>query len=170
MFKSTKTKAVYILFILFVILAVAWAYTLYAIFVKAQEIDSLGFEVGHTEKRKESINDLMKQLSATENQRQFLADHFIGSDDLLNLIEQIESLAKNSDVFLETREIKGETELALVFRLDASLGAITEFLTALDNLPFVIRFDELDLGTAGLDQDSNWQGNLQITVLSYKTQ
>jgi hypothetical protein len=162
-----KIQPKYILLILFIILVITWSYTLYSVFIKAQEIDNLGFEVGHTEQRKESINDLIKQLSATEDKRQFLASHFIDQEDLLVLIEQIEDLAKNLNVFLETREIKSETELSLVFRLDANLEAIIEFLTALDKLPYVIRFDELNLGTARLDQGSDWQGNLQITVLSY---
>lgn len=96
--------------------------------------------------------------------------YFVGKDSVNVVIERFESLAKLAKVSFRFARVEpstytGRPALSLSFSARGSFPGINHFLLLLENAPFKIVFNRVDLGLAEGDQ---WGANFDVLLTSFR--
>ncbi len=102
-------------------------------------------------------------LKTKELERAKIEATFITRATLINLIEEFEALARTSQVEISFSDPAIQaSSLDLDIRVKGGFAGIYLFLERLENLPYQLKFNSINL-TAGVD----WSGSLGISLLSF---
>ena len=112
-------------------------------------------------------------LKETTELRETLATTVIGKDDVVEIIQLLETVARDtntdlsiSDVVLESGGGWQSHERAIVvFSLEGSFGALVEFMGTIESLPVVARVENSNLEKSGA---RTWFGTFTVTVVKEK--
>lgn len=109
------------------------------------------------------VTNWREVLDASATERARIAALFINRDSLINFIEELEAVARESGVDYKLGEPTIEaTVLKLTLQMSGSFPNVYRFLTRLENLPYRLRLEQVDL--AG---EAEWNGQVAIRLLSF---
>ncbi len=134
-----------------------------------------------TDKMTSTINWTIKKNKGLIDRLNF---YFITKETTANFIEELESIALRSGVTFKLNSLSiGKEEkitnkpsyLKLTMRFDGSFSNVHHFLTILENLPYRVRFNSINI--ARLDTEAvvdkkdkvspPWYGDVSLDMLSY---
>ena len=184
----SKTKKLTITLIIISLIALGACFYLFTNIKKTdKEVSLLAVQIESWVKREESLRSIKSLMEDTKKEREQLANLFVQSKGEVDFIEAVESLGRTVGVNLEIESVgvetmKGKTSSSTeLFRLSAktegSWSGIINLLTLLENMPFSISFENLNLrkisgGSNSKDSkqepSSYWSGNFTFSVLKIK--
>jgi len=102
-------------------------------------------------------------LEASADDRALIAGLFVGRDSLVDFIERLEAVARESQVELKLGEPTIEAKaLKLTLQMQGSFSNLHRLLVRLENLPYHIVLGQIDL-----TGDTEWQGQVVLSLLSF---
>jgi hypothetical protein len=133
-----------------------------AVFKMRQEIEADERQLANAKSLKILLKDLQRE-------KEKIAASFLGPQDFIKFIEEIESLASRAGVGieLESAALPAQKEQSpfLQFRISGSFVNVFHYLVLMENLPYQTSFQELWLVK---DEDKNtWKANFKVKLLSY---
>ncbi len=126
---------------------------------------------------KEKENNEAKALKAELLNLAFDKDKidaiFIGQKDIINFIEEIESLAKKTKVDMEFKSVdvsgkSSEEKPIFQFKASGAFSDIFHYLVLLENAKYQVVFDSISLQKRESKEFSDiWEANFTLRLLSY---
>lgn len=135
----------------------------------------------------ESLRSIKNLMNDTKKEREQIAGFFVQPNGTVDFIETVESLGRIAGVKLETESVGVEalknktassTELfRLSLRTEGSWGDTMRLLSLLDNMPYKISFESVELEKISVGSDSGrekkkissyWSGAFSFGVLKIK--
>ncbi len=139
-----------------------------------QKFTELNQELKNEEAKKQSIQELNKNISEILNQITELDTHFLKTDDVAIFLDDLEKTAKDIGLKLEVVGVEppSETQNGLVMNLKAlgSFESVNDFIVILENYKYEI--DILDFDTqkesfvSENNNTENWNTNIKIKIVS----
>lgn len=127
--------------------------------------------------RRDEIRSLDKSIKAIDAERILLGSHFAKSSDIvpfLDNIEQLATLAKAKPEVTAVDIVKEKNILIVDFKASGSFEAIYKFLVLLENSPYEIEFQLVDIQKTSdsipVDKKvsaSEWGGSFKVKLLSF---
>lgn len=128
--------------------------------------------------RRNQIQSLDRMIKATENKRALLRSHFSQSTDIVPFLDTIQNLATSvgADSEIVSVDIVKEKGVALdvEVRATGSFEAVYKFITLLENSPYELDFNIVDLQntspTTTIEEqttNANWSIRLKLRLLSF---
>ena len=123
--------------------------------------------------KEQEYHNLIQITESTKNDRDTLAGFFITEKDTISFISNIENLANDMGITLETSQLsikpktkKTEPQLYVGFNFSGSETAVRQLVLLFENIPYHKSIPELVL-TRNAD-DGTWKGSilLYITITS----
>ncbi|MBM2817593.1 MAG: seg [Parcubacteria group bacterium] len=152
-----------------------------------KEVSSRLIQIESEVKREELFRSIKTLMGDTKKEREQIASLFVQPKAEVDFIEAVESLGRTAEVKLEIESVgvetmKGKTSSSTeLFRLSAktegSWRGIIHLLALLENMPFSISFENLNLGKISggsnskdkkQEPSSYWSGNFTFSVLKIK--
>ncbi len=128
------------------------------------------------EERAQEVNYLHLQRLAEESagdRTQLQSYFFDKDDDSITLLNNIEALAEQSDITLETKDLKSVTDpvdksvwAEMTFSYAGKKDQVRDFLRVLETLPYVLRITQVEM-TALSSVDWTTDVTLRVLVLNY---
>ncbi|MEK7070357.1 MAG: hypothetical protein AAB966_00965 [Patescibacteria group bacterium] len=153
-----------------------------------KEVSSRLIQIESEVKKEELLRSTKSLMDDTRKEREQLASFFVQPKGEVDFIEAVESLGRTAGVKLEIESVGVETlksktsSSTELFRLsvktEGSWGGVIHLLTLLENMPFSILFENLNLGkiSGGSNSKDNkqepssyWGGNFTFSVLKIKS-
>lgn len=166
--KLSKINIFLIIAVILNIFLVFANFFVYRISIKKQQgLDDLRGQIFKTEKQKENFNSLKHWFESFEKEKNKIEAVFLREKNIVRFIEQLEELAKISktDIEFQSAEIP-----IFLFNLEGPFEDLIRFLVLLENLPFQIEIQDLNLAGREKEvssQETPWQARFKIKVLSY---
>ncbi|MBI4136369.1 MAG: hypothetical protein HY481_02380 [Candidatus Vogelbacteria bacterium] len=89
---------------------------------------------------------------------------FVSRESLIKFIEELEAVARESDVNLTLDEpVIGQTSLTLSLKVDGSFVNLYRWLARLENLPYPLTFERINLRAA-----AGWSGDISLALDSFR--
>jgi hypothetical protein len=127
--------------------------------------------------RREQAKTLDFSVKIIKKEREELNTHFIQSSNVVPFLDTIEKIASESGAKTEVTSVnisKDNTELALDMKAVGSFQEIYKFLALLENSPYEIEFNLIDMQSQSMDSPSDpkikitkWTTILKIKLLSF---
>lgn len=171
--KILKENKVFITILLLVILAILlWLGLFYFLLNKATTVAEKSRQLNQLSSYQMDVILLNSIIGQTESRRQQLSQYFYNQDSVVDFIEQIEVMAKDSGVLAQFLDIQTEDGLVTTLQVEGSLPALFIFLARLETGQFVIRFDQSNLRQESrFDEAGNenvvWVADFIISLLSF---
>jgi len=120
-----------------------------------------------TEKNLQFLKGLIKE---TEDEREKIKSYFVDNEGVVGFIEEIERLGNIADIFLELKAVgiegdAGDRALRLTLHTSGTFQNTYYFLTLVEHMPHKLEFT--GAGMARLPQSGVWEGNFEMSVLSF---
>lgn len=122
---------------------------------------------------KADMDNWREVLGASAPDRARVASAFINRDSLIDFIEELETVARESEMDLVLGEpVIEPTALKLTLQVKGSFPNLYRLFGRLENLPYQLVFDEVDLAAgprpvASGPEGARWNGNLSLTLTSF---
>ncbi len=103
--------------------------------------------------RRDGIRALDSSVKAVETQRTQLETHFAKSSDIVPFLDTIEGLAPQTGVVASVTSVAiaaDDSGLLVGMSASGTFGGLYKFLTLLENSPYELEFDGVDLRSAPL--------------------
>lgn len=123
-----------------------------------ENIAILASEAHQSFAKDEAVRSIKASFEKNKEALQSIDSFFISKDGVVDFINSLDTLGKQYGVTLNIGEVTSEVDLkvkddfkeTLKLRLDASgsWNSVMNFLTALENLPFRIKVDQVSIGLA----------------------
>ncbi len=121
-----------------------------------ETIAVLASEANQSSTKDEAVRSIKVSLERNKDALRSVDSFFISKDGVVDFINSLDKLGKQYGVTLNIGEVTSEVDLkikddfkeTLKLRLDASgsWSSVMKFLTALENLPYRIKVDQVSLG------------------------
>ena len=160
-----------IVLVLNLTLAAAVYFVYYSIGVKEKEILGTRSEIASYEKRIKNVQQLEKILGDTKEQRLKLEEIFIGENELIDFITELERISKIAGVSLKVSGIqmpKEKEKPMFVTETEGSFADIYHYLKLLENNSFRVSFKRNDIGRS--KDNYMWKMRSDFSLLSFKNE
>ena len=120
--------------------------------------------------RRDETGKLARGLKTVELEKTELEKHFAKNSDLVPFLNTMEDLGVKAGVSVETTAVDvSPDKLGLMVGLKArgSFPATYKFITLLENSPYELEFQSLDIFRAGGEGGTEWQSTVEIKLLSF---
>jgi hypothetical protein len=127
--------------------------------------------------RREEITSLSRSVKEIEMERESLNSHFAQSSDVVPFLDTIEQLAASVGAIPEITSVdisKDNVVLVVGLKASGNFSAVYKFLMLLENSPYELEFDSVDLQNVSADasaggkaENAQWKINLEIKLLSF---
>lgn len=130
-------------------------------------------EIVLKEKENNEAKELKLNLSDLESDKDRIDSVFIAQKDVVNFIEEIEELAKKSEVEMEFRSVnvsdKNSKEKPIFqFKASGAFSNIFHYLVLLENVKYQIIFDGISIQKRESSESLDiWDANFSLRLLSY---
>ena len=139
------------------------------------ESDKMFSEWKIEDNKREGIKLLDRSMKNMEDDIKLLDTHFAKSSDVVPFLDTIESLATKTGSSAEVLSVNIPIDsdiLEVGIRVDGSFSSLYKFITLLENSPYEIKFDAIDLvqtsiDSSGVKKSYGWSTNLNIKLLSF---
>lgn len=138
-------------------------------------------------KKNESLRSIKNLMNDTKKEREQIASLFVQPNGTVDFIETVEFLGRVAGIKLEIESVgvdalKGKTgssteSFRLSFKTEGSWSGTMRLLSLLENMPYKISFENINLGkVSGGSKSSDskeqassyWNGNFSFSVLKIK--
>lgn len=105
-------------------------------------------------------------LEASEEDLTKVKSAFANRESLIQFIEELETVARESDVDLTLSEpVIGQTSLTLSLEADGSFAKLYHWLARLENLPYQLTFERINLSARA---GAGWSGDISLVLNSFR--
>ncbi len=171
---SSKILLIFVTLALFLLLSLG-TFLFYSMGSIVQDITLIRGRLSTLDSEIKNINVIEGFLEKTASDRIIISQGFIGNDDLLRFIEDIEKVGNESgiEVNVESASLAaGNSKLGPSFRLRAqgNFSQVFKYMLLLENTPYEISFEDISFtSSAGEKGKKNWLGTFVIRLLSYES-
>lgn len=122
--------------------------------------------------KSEDISVLKQNVEQSKDKLTNLNDFFVDNTNLVNFIESLEKLGKDTGVSLVVNNAESGEKMRINFRAQGSFPNIYLFTVLLEKLHYQISIDNLNMSLFSQSEGKivSWVGDYTITVLSYQKQ
>jgi Tfp pilus assembly protein PilO len=123
------------------------------------------------------INLLNNSLEQVSNERALLNSHFVQSSDVVPFFNTLEQLGVGAGASVVVDSVVTGTnnnELVVDLKTTGTFKQVYQFLTLLENSPYEITFNSMDLHTLSAQdvsvknvKNQNWEADFEIQLLSF---
>ena len=144
------------------VLIIVWIIALIVLSGLRAEMKTVSEEVAVEQKKNQNASSMPKLEDAV------LGTYFVGEDEKVVLIEQLEALATQSGVGYELGNATDKDALTLDIGLTGSFSSIYYYLELLEHLPHKAVVERLELANGVKDSDtsSKWQAQVVVSFLT----
>lgn len=108
---------------------------------------------------------LANPWSRSFSQLEVLDNYFLSVDTTVDFLERLENTAKSTETTLKINQVEVKDSLRLNFSVQGRFTALSRFLVLLENFPYALRLERLDLRV--IDKEL-WRGDFVINVMTQK--
>lgn len=174
---SFKTKQLLIFYGLGVlIISSVYGFLLFHIHAKSVSAAAFLSQAEQLRGQNNQLTDLNTVLRDIEVDQEKLNSYFVDGDSLVNFIERIEQLGKDSGATVEVRSLNEEATndksiQTLVFNLTVkgNWNDVYYFLALVQNLPVKATFDRIQMSHSGIESEDaapdEWRAVINMKVL-----
>ncbi|MBU3925929.1 hypothetical protein KJ763_02040 [Patescibacteria group bacterium] len=124
------------------------------------------------EEKSQNVKLLSSQTEDIAINKEKLESAFLKEENIIGFIEKLESIGKevNVSVKIFSAEIgKGSDSPRLRINLKGTFQNIFGYITLLENLPYQISFDSLNLvkKVSGDEKIGDWDSDIEISIISF---
>lgn len=184
-FKKTKKTFIFIT-ILVVVIAVVYTMFFTSIKTKNENISLVINDIDISIERETKLKSVKSLIEDIKDDREKLDTYFVDDDEVIDFIENIETLAENMGVGVEvlsvdisddennTPEQNRISELLLLsLRVEGLWSDLFHFISIVEGLPFKIDVSKVNIDAVYQDGEKivssgNWKGLLNLSVLKLK--
>ncbi len=94
-----------------------------------------------------------------------LDEHFLSASTTVELLELLENTAKQTKTNFKINQAEAKDNLWLNFSVQGSFLAVNQFLILLEQFPYALRLERLDLRAGDKDE---WRGDFVVTINIYE--
>lgn len=120
------------------------------------------------EKSFQNSSSLKVLLEEIKGEKQVIDDIFINRENVINFIESLESLAKQTDVLIKIGSVNIENakngSLNLQINLRGDFRQTFHYLVLLENLPYLIDVERVNFRKV----EEGWQADFEISLKGFK--
>jgi hypothetical protein len=153
-----------------VLLAALYAYMLYMVDQRASEVASLSHELEEHLTRERTLSALEGALTAHAALFEDMNRYMIGRDDIVGLIEEIESLGVHTGVAIDISSARVESgrdaRAILQFTSSGSFADTFYLLSLLDTMPMRVHFTRVQFDREG-SEGNTWRGVFHMEIRSF---
>lgn len=127
--------------------------------------------------QRDDINSLNNSLEQISDERALLDSHFAQSSDVVPFMNTIEQLGAPTGASVEIASVETGTnnsELVVDLKATGTFEQVYQFLTLLENSPYEITFNSMDMHELSAQDASvknvknqNWEADFEIQLLSF---
>lgn len=119
---------------------------------KIASIESTAIEIENEKKSQQNILGLKRSIELTQEKSVLLDSHFVAESTVVDFIKSIESLAKDRGVEVKISSLQpgdqiGKQGLFVTLNVDGSFGAVNNFLILLENMPYQIIVNRIQMSS-----------------------
>lgn len=161
-----KIRRALFLWLLNVLILVGSLALVYLVRRDAETVISAHTEQYLAARAKADLENWRQALEASEDELAKVRSAFVSRESLIQFIEELETVARESDVGLTLSEpVIGQTALTLSLKARGSFAKLYRWLARLENLPYQLAFERINLRTgAGAD----WSGDVSLILNSFR--
>jgi Tfp pilus assembly protein PilN len=148
------------------LLIAVYAYLYHMIGTIGQNISLLQSQTQVLETQQSEVDQLKKNLAATQVSQQTLQSYFIDASDIVPFLETLEGYGKNANVVVkyQTVQIAGSpAELEVALTADGSFVDVYRFIASLEAAPYEFSITSATVESQGPNPDPNAKGPQVIT-------
>ncbi|MBI2097504.1 MAG: hypothetical protein HYT46_01015 [Candidatus Vogelbacteria bacterium] len=106
-------------------------------------------------------------LTANQSELAKVRSAFVSRESLIQFIEELETVARESGVDLTLDEpVIESNSLTLSMKAVGSFAKVYRWLERLENLPYRLTFERINL-SAGLNAGADWSGDISLVLGSF---
>lgn len=125
--------------------------------------------------RRNEAKSLDRTMKAIEKERELLDTHFAKSSDIVPFLDTVEKIALKAKIKAEVSSVdilKNNAGLTVGLKATGSFDAIYRFLLLLENSPYELEFNSINLQTNAGEADAGgfipeWSAIFNIKLLSF---
>ena len=137
--------------------------------------DEIRGRISELDSELKNLKVLENFLAQTDDERRLISGGFVGKDNLLDFIEELEKAGAESGLAVRVESANfdvGQAEGSPSFRLQAtgSFQSLFKLMLILENTPYEISFEDVSLSRTHEEKGKNiWTGVFVIKLLSYES-
>ena len=119
---------------------------------KTESVESVAIEIENEKRSQQNISGLKRSIVLTEQKNKILESHFVTEGKVVNFIESIEMLGKESGVVVDIQSLQpgeqtGKEGLYVTLSLSGEFNSVNKFILLLENMPYQIVLGNVILST-----------------------
>lgn len=154
---------------------------------KTESVESVAIEIENEKRSQQNISGLKRSIVLTEQKNKILESHFVTEGKVVNFIESIEMLGKESGVVVDIQSLQpgeqtGKEGLYVTLSLNGEFNSVNKFILLLENMPYQIVLGNVILSTDKKPVPSTdpskavpspvgnpkWKASVDFVLTSYK--
>ncbi len=178
---KTKGKNIVYLIVSTIFLLGAFSlfgYLFYNVRAESQSVSELSAQIEQLSNEESTSSTLKHSVAVTEGDSSKLNSYFVSSDNVVSFINSMEALGVNVGSDVSTTSIDpGKDSSTLTFNIVAkgSFSSVSRFVTLLENVPYQVRIQKLDLEKNMADIKTlqkgdkwyDWDATITLVLKSY---
>lgn len=142
----------------------------YKINLKNKSISKIKEDIIFYEKRLENIKNIEKSLSDSEENGNAIKKVFLNKESIINFIERLEYLAKQTNVGLDMKSVNISSESSRVpvfsFSIRGSFTDIYDYLKFIESESYQITLAKAYFNKS--EESSGWEASFDLELLSFQ--
>jgi len=143
----------------------------YMLILKSNSVETLQAEIFTKEEETKKLMAVKRLIEDTQEDLSVLDSYFTNGNEVVEFIEEIENIGKESGLALSLRSVSVEKEngntLSIYLSVSGSWRNVYHFLNLLELFPANIRIDKVSLAKKDRGGDSNWTGDFSLSLISF---
>ncbi len=166
--KNKKTIILIVfIFILNISVFAGWFYLFSTIRGNMVEIVNTRRDLALVEKKMESRRSLKDMINGLSKERKKINSVFFNTDTMVNFIESLEGMARQTGVSLEFNSItinkKTKTGPLFRFQLSGDFGKVFRYFSLLENMPFPVIVKKAHIKT----ENKEWVADFDVVLTTF---
>lgn len=169
--KNKKFIIIILLMISINIVFIGGAFLLFHnIDLKKKSVSKTKEDIIFYEKRMENIKNIEESLSESEKNRNTIKKVFLNKESIIDFIERLEYLAKQTNVELDMKSVnissKGNEAPIFNFNIEGSFANIYDYLVFVENESYQVALNKIYLQKS--EEFSDWEASFGLELLSFQ--
>lgn len=148
---------------------VAYGVGFYVLRANVKEASALTQQLNQEESAHGGVTSLKYLLNETESDRKTLDTFFVDSSEVVDFIQRVESLGKDTHATVSIKDLREQPE-GLVFSIDVSgsFAGVMHLVTLIEHLPYNLSFQQVSLDRVVEEKGAvSWHGTITATLASF---
>lgn len=165
-----KTLIIGILSLLFFTLcALAYGFFLRDLFTRSETLIGHKSDIKNADLQDGSLALLSREIHEGESRDRELQTRALHDEEVINLLAELETIAKQESMTLETDSLTQKTEgeftsILITLRARGTYARVSHFLRILESLPYRTHISSVDVGKGSENQNDEWEGVIAFSI------